>query len=177
MQAAIAKQKEAAQKQMAAVRSAVSTPWVGTTVSPSSALSDVPNIECEPLPDIQLTPMITAAATAQKVQPELIRAVMRQESAFRPCAVSNKGAMGLMQLMPATAEQFQVTDPFDPVQNVQSGAKYLKQLIDRFGGDLKLALAAYNAGPERIEGNTIPDIPETRNYVQQILKEVEKTNP
>lgn len=116
--------------------------------------------------------MIAAAATAQKLDPALIRAVIRQESAFRPCAVSPKGAMGLMQLMPQTAEQFHLADPFNATENVSAGAQYLKRLMERFKGDLKLALAAYNAGPGRVDGEqpSVPDIRETQDYVNNILK-------
>lgn len=131
--------------------------------------------ECDPLQESELAPLVASAATAHQLKPELLRAVIRQESGARACAVSPKGAMGLMQLMPETAEQFRVADPFDPAQNVQTGARYLKQLLDKFG-DVSLALAAYNAGPGRITGTppAVPDIPETRNYVEQILKELAK---
>ena len=116
--------------------------------------------------------MITGAATAQKLDPALVRAVIRKESGFRPCAVSSQGAMGLMQLMPETAAHFNLTDPFNAVENVKAGTQFLKQLMDRFKGDLKLTLAAYNAGPGRVEADSasVPDIPETQNYVDQILK-------
>ena len=118
---------------------------------------------------------MASAATVHKLKPELLRAVIRQESGARACAVSPKGAMGLMQIMPDTAEQFRLADPYDPAQNIQTGAQYLKQLLDKFG-DLKLALAAYNAGPGRVAGNppAVPDIPETRNYVEKILKELQQ---
>jgi soluble lytic murein transglycosylase-like protein len=82
--------------------------------------------------------------------------------------------MGLMQIMPDTATQLGLADPFRPANNVKAGAQYLKQLLDQYKGDLRLALAAYNAGPARLTGNppVVPDIPETRNYVEQILKEL-----
>lgn len=117
-------------------------------------------------------PLISKTATEFKLNPDLIRAVIRQESAFYPCAVSDKGAMGLMQLMPDTAATLKVADPFDPAQNIQSGAQYLKQMLTRFKGDLKLALAAYNAGPEKVDGPkpAVPDIAETKDYVDQIVK-------
>jgi len=86
---------------------------------------------------------VDAAAQSHKVQAKLLRAVMDQESASVSCAVSPKGAQGLMQLMPATMEQFHVTDPFDAKQNVEAGAQYLKQLLDKYKGDVSLALAAY----------------------------------
>lgn len=125
---------------------------------------------CDPVPKPQLFEMIQAAAEQQGVDPALVREVARQESAFRPCAVSNKGAEGLMQLMPATQAQFDVTDPFDPGQSLDAGAKLLKQLLDRYHGDLTLALSAYNSGAGRVDkAGGIPDIPETKNYVFSIL--------
>jgi hypothetical protein len=125
---------------------------------------------CDPVPQPQLFQMIQAAAQQQGVDPALVREVARQESAFRPCAVSNKGAEGLMQLMPATQAQFDVTDPFDPNQSLDAGTKLLKQLLDRYHGDLSLALSAYNSGAGRVDkAGGIPDIPETKNYVFSIL--------
>ena len=125
---------------------------------------------CDPLPEDTVAPMIESAATAQKLPAKLLRGVIAQESGFRPCAVSKKGAKGLMQLMPATAEQFAVEDPFDPAANVAAGAKFLRQLLDKYGGDTALALAAYNAGPATVdEVKGIPDIRETRDYVEAIL--------
>jgi soluble lytic murein transglycosylase-like protein len=126
--------------------------------------------DCDPVPKPRLFEMIQAAAEHQGVDPALVREVARQESAFRPCAVSNKGAEGLMQLMPATQAQFDVTDPFDPGQSLDAGAKLLKQLLDRYHGDLTLALSAYNSGASRVDkAGGIPDIPETKNYVFSIL--------
>ena len=115
------------------------------------ARSQCPAVECEPIPEVELTPLIDAAAQGNHVQTKLLRGVIEQESANRPCAVSMKGAKGLMQLMPATIEQFQVDDPFEPKQNIAAGAKYLKQLLDRYKGDIKLALAAYNTGPGTVD--------------------------
>jgi soluble lytic murein transglycosylase-like protein len=133
---------------------------------------DAPAV-CEPLPEDTVAPLIEGAAKAQKLPAKLLRSVIAQESAFRPCAVSRKGAQGLMQLMPATAEQFAVADPFDPTANLGAGAKFLRQLIDKYGGDLALALAAYNAGPAAVdEIKGIPDIKETREYVEAILGKV-----
>lgn len=100
----------------------------------------------------------------------LVEAVARAESALNPYAVSPAGALGLMQLMPATARAFGVTDPFDPAQNVEAGARYLRHLLDRFGGDLKLALAAYNAGPGAVRRfGGVPPYRETRRYVEKVL--------
>jgi soluble lytic murein transglycosylase-like protein len=115
-------------------------------------------------------PLVRAAAARHQLNPELIKAVIRQESGFKPCVVSGKGAMGLMQLMPETADSLKATDPFDPAQNIEAGARYLKQMLERFKGDIRLALAAYNAGPEKVDGPkpAVPDIPETRAYVDSI---------
>lgn len=125
---------------------------------------------CDPVPKPQLFEMIDAAAQREGVDPALVREVARQESAFRPCAISSKGAEGLMQLMPATQAQFAVTDPFDPGQSLDAGTKLLKQLLDRYHGDLSLALSAYNAGAGRVDkAGGIPEIPETKNYVFSIL--------
>jgi soluble lytic murein transglycosylase-like protein len=113
---------------------------------------------------------IRAAAEREGLQHGLLRAVIRQESGFDPCAVSRKGAMGLMQLMPATAADLSVSDPFDPAENVFAGARLLRTLLDRYKGDLPLALGAYNAGPGRVDAfGTIPPIPETIDYVRKIL--------
>ena len=130
-------------------------------------------VECDPLPEIELTPLIQQAAQREGLDANLLRAVARQESGFRSCAVSPKGAMGLMQLMPATALELGVRDPFDPAENLSSGAHLLKQLLARFGGDTALALGAYNAGPNRVEeSGGVPQIPETIRYVQQILSQI-----
>ncbi|MEW5762278.1 MAG: lytic transglycosylase domain-containing protein [Bacillota bacterium] len=100
----------------------------------------------------------------------LVEAVARAESGLNPRAVSPAGALGLMQLIPGTARALGVADPFDPVQNVEAGARYLRQLLDRFGGDLRLALAAYNAGPGTVERyRGVPPYAETRAYVEKVL--------
>jgi soluble lytic murein transglycosylase-like protein len=99
--------------------------------------------------------------------------VIKQESGFRPCAVSPVGAQGLMQLMPDTADQLRVADAFDPAQNVNGGAAYLKQLLTKYKGDIKLTLGAYNAGPKRTDdAGGVPNIPETQNYVASILADM-----
>jgi soluble lytic murein transglycosylase-like protein len=123
-----------------------------------------------------MAPILDGAANAQDISAKLLRAVIEQESGFRPCAVSVKGAKGLMQLMPATIEQLGVRDPFDPKENVEAGARFLKQLIDKYKGDLRLALGAYNAGPAAVgQSGGVPDFPETRDYVDAILKRVGAT--
>ena len=125
---------------------------------------------CDPLPEEQLQPLIQQAAQKEGLEADLLRAVAEQESGFRACAVSPKGAMGLMQLMPATAQELGVHDPFDPQENLLSGAHFLKQLLTRFGGNAALALGAYNAGAGRVEeAGGVPEIPETIRYVRQIL--------
>lgn len=114
--------------------------------------------------------MVGEAASKEGLSADLLRSVMKQESGFRPCAVSSKGAMGLMQLMPATAGQLGVQNPFDPVSNVDGGAKLLKQLLGRYGGDVPMALGAYNAGPAKVDAaGGVPAIPETMDYVWKIL--------
>ncbi len=128
---------------------------------------------CDPVPEDQVAPLIDQAAKAQQLPSKLINAVIAQESGYRPCAVSEKGAKGLMQLMPATAEQLRVEDPFDPKANIGAGAAFLRQLLEKYKGDLAQALAAYNAGPETVEkANGVPDIAETKSYVAAILEKV-----
>jgi soluble lytic murein transglycosylase-like protein len=120
----------------------------------------------------QYDSIIETAAVSASVEPNLLRAVIVVESGFNSRAVSKRGAVGLMQLMPATATRFGVSNPYDPRQNVHAGARYLKFLIDRFGQDVKLALAAYNAGEEAVDrnGGHIPPFTETMAYVPRVLK-------
>jgi soluble lytic murein transglycosylase-like protein len=112
---------------------------------------------------------IQEAAAAYRLDPALIRAVMRTESAFNPLIVSPVGAEGLMQLMPAVAEELGVRDSFDPRDNIMGGARYLRELLDRHRGNLKLALASYNAGPGAVERyHDVPPFRETQRYVKAI---------
>lgn len=114
-------------------------------------------------------PQLASLAERYDLSPSLIEALVWQESRWNPAATSPKGAHGLAQLMPGTARQLGV-DPRDPAANLEGGARYLRQQIDRFGGDIEKALAAYNAGPGRVEkAGGVPNIPETRAYVAAIL--------
>jgi soluble lytic murein transglycosylase-like protein len=121
--------------------------------------------------------LVRQSATRHGVDPNLVFAVMRQESGFHPRAVSYKGASGLMQLMPATARRLGVTNIFDPAQNIDAGTKYLRFLLDMFNGDVKLALAGYNAGENAVirSGYQIPRYRETQNYVKSISAKYTRT--
>ncbi len=126
--------------------------------------------QCEPLPAAEVDELVTKAGDASSVSPDLLRSVIKEESGFRPCAVSSKGAMGLMQLMGTTAHDLGVRNAFDPQENVSAGAKFIRQLINFYDGDLTLALSAYNAGPGRVDPALgVPKIPETMDYVNKVL--------
>lgn len=117
-----------------------------------------------------LDTIIRRYALESDLSPRLVQAVVQVESGYNVRALSSKGAIGLMQLMPDTARELGVRDPWDPAQNVRGGARYLKQQLQRFGGDLQLALAAYNAGPGAVSRyGAIPPYAETRNYVRKVL--------
>ncbi len=125
--------------------------------------------DCDPLPESEISPLIDGVAASRELDPQLLRSMVKQESGFRPCAVSSKGAIGLMQLMPATASQLGVRNPFDPRENLDAGARFFRQLLTLYG-DLPTALAAYNAGPSKTNADGgVPQIPETLNYVRTIL--------
>ncbi len=114
---------------------------------------------------------ILMASDRHNLDPELVRAVIKQESNFNRRDVSNKGAQGLMQLMPETARGLGVQDAFDPAQNIHGGTLYLKYMLEQFNGDIKKALAAYNAGPYAVQKyGTIPPYRETREYVKKVMK-------
>jgi soluble lytic murein transglycosylase len=122
----------------------------------------------------RLRPFILQASTTYKVDPALITAIIKAESAFDPKAVSWAGAQGLMQLMPNTARLMGVTDSFDPEQNIMGGTRYIRMMLNRFDGDVTLAVAAYNCGPERVaRAKAVPRIRETLNYVKTVLRNYE----
>jgi soluble lytic murein transglycosylase-like protein len=120
----------------------------------------------------QFDDLIATHASLHSLSADFVRAVIQAESAFNPMATSIKGAMGLMQLMPGTAAQYNVTNAYDPAQNIRAGVAYLKSLMTRFDNNVSLALAAYNAGPGAVVkyGNAVPPYKETRNYVAKITK-------
>lgn len=130
---------------------------------------------------LKYRPLVESIAARYQISPELISAIIHAESHFNPVAVSSKGAMGLMQLMPGTAKQYYVVNRQDPKQNIEGGTRYLKDLLKMFKNDLELAVAAYNAGQNTVKkyGNKIPPYAETQRYVKKVLalyKHYEKTN-
>jgi soluble lytic murein transglycosylase-like protein len=136
-------------------------------IEPSSPAGTELRAKAAPFSDL-----IDEAAGHANVSPALLRAVIAVESAFDPKAVSRKGAQGLMQLLPATARRYGVHRPFDPRDNLRGGASYIRDLLKRYGNDLELALAAYNAGENAVDrhGRTIPPFPETQAYVPAVLR-------
>ena len=177
-EAALARQRESIQRQRTAIeaqdgnaarqfasaaRQPKPPPW--TPAVPSASVED-----CSALTDTRLDGLIQKASKDNQLTPDLLRAVIRRESSFQPCAVSRSGAMGLMQLMPGTAFDLGVEKPFDAAQNIDAGSRFLRSLLDRYSGDLSLALGAYNAGPARVDAiKAIPPIKETQDYVKEIL--------
>lgn len=171
MQASIEKQRVSVRRQAPATTSSFfTTGWLtpkqGDAVDPVAA-------PCEAVGGDQLQKLVTDAAVQEGVNPLLLRAMILRESAGRACAVSSKGAEGLMQLMPATSAELGVRDPFDAAENVYAGARYIRQLLGRYNGDLRLALAAYNAGMQRVDDlRDVPPFAETQAYVTAILSEL-----
>jgi len=188
MQSSIEKQKASVRRQtmgavpqasLPAASSWFTVPWVADSPAvssitpPDAAPIQAASASCDPIPTNDVSPLIRDAATREGIKEDLVRAVIQRESAFKPCAVSPKGAQGLMQLMPSTARELGVDDAFDPKQNIDAGARYLKQLLTRYNGNIELALGAYNAGPARVDkAGGVPNIPETKTYVLEILNKL-----
>lgn len=170
MAQSIARQRVSVQQQMNATSSSrkiAPRRWQAQTATQAT-------FSCEPISEPELGNMIDRTALDHQVSPELVREVAREESAFRPCAVSRAGAVGLMQLMPATQVQFDVQNPLDPQESLTAGTKLLKQLLEHYHGDIALALGAYNAGSSAVDRtSTIPPFPETQNYVSDILQRLQ----
>ena len=183
------RQQEATNKRQKPAASFFQTPWLSdVTAPPETAIASTETVASQPSGTASLPPppgdcprieseeldQMIGRVPLGPVSPKLVSAVIAQESGGRPCAVSSKGAMGLMQLMPDLASDLKVTDPFDPEQNLGAGVRYLSQLMDRYRGDLRLVLAAYNAGPARVDSSGgVPDIEETKAYVASILRKVQ----
>jgi len=182
------KQRQAVEIQLNSIRRQVqgkavnthpffSTPWASeATLTPSEATAAVllPPDDCQPAAPGHLDPAIAEAARKNALGANLLRAVIQQESAWNPCAVSSQGAMGLMQIMPATAATLGLSNPFDPYDNIAAGSRYLRELLDRYGGDLTKALAGYNAGPAIVDAaGGIPPIKETQDYVREIFRQIQ----
>jgi soluble lytic murein transglycosylase-like protein len=127
------------------------------------------------VPPAEIDRLVNSNASQWSVDPALVKAIIANESGFNANATSNAGAQGLMQLMPATAGDLGVTNAYDPAQNVGGGTRYIKGLLDRFNGDVRKAVAAYNAGPGAVEKyDGVPPYAETQNYVQNVLASYEK---
>jgi Transglycosylase SLT domain len=142
---------------------------ISSTPGPSHGVSAESAAETLGANDGRLDRIVRDAAARHQLDPALVKAVISTESGWNPQAVSRKGAVGLMQLIPGTAQRFGVGNPFDPAQNVEGGTTYLKALLDRYNGDLSKSLAAYNAGEHAVDANRgVPPYWETQRYVQKV---------
>src|SRR5471032_1321173 len=154
-----------------ALATAMQGPGADAAPAPGATASLAP----APVPPDQIDALVQQNAATWQVDPSLVKAIIANESGFNANATSSVGAQGLMQLMPATAQGVGVKDSYDPAQNVAGGTRYLKGLLDRFHGDMKLAVAAYNAGPGAVEKyGDVPPYAETKNYVQNVLGSYDK---
>jgi hypothetical protein len=164
-------------KNAASKISAAGAPSMTTAAPPIVFASGTGNAEMGTTGNPKYDELIAQSATRNGVDPNLVVAVMRQESGFNPRARSYKGASGLMQLMPATAQRFGVTNIFDAAQNIEGGTRYLRFLLDQFNGDVNLVLAGYNAGENAVvnSGYRIPRYKETQNYVRSITARYDAT--
>lgn len=147
-------------------------PHRGSTISSHPVIATaslIPTAESVAAPPDRLDRIVRDAAVRHNMDPALVKAVISTESGWNPHAVSRKGAVGLMQLIPETAQRFGVGNPYDPAQNVEAGTTYLKSLLDRYDGDLNKSLAAYNAGEHAVDrSGGVPAFRETRQYVQRV---------
>jgi len=172
------RQRMSVDRQMQGIQAAFPPPFGGPTATLAAAPPVSPPADCPPITPAQVKPIIDREAGRHKIDRNLVQAVVEAESAYSPCAVSPVGAMGLMQLMPSTADGLQVSDAFDPDQNIAAGTQYLKQMLERYGGDVAKALAAYNAGPGRVDAaGGIPAIPETQEYVRKVMGKITPPRP
>lgn len=171
----VERQRLSVERQMQTIREYYPPPFAGSS---GVIVGAPPPADCPPVSASQVKPIIDREASRNKIDARLVQAVVEAESAYSPCAVSPVGAMGLMQLMPSTAESLQVSDPYDPSQNITAGTLYLKQMLERYGGDIAKALAAYNAGPARVDASGgIPSIPETQEYVRRVMGKISPPRP
>ena len=170
-----AAQEASAEKQRASARAqeaAIAARSPSTFFTPP-APPPPPEPDCAPPAEAEIRQVVDAGARRSGLDINLVRAVVRRESGFNPCAISVKGAQGLMQLMLSVQTEFGVTNPYDPGQNVSAGTRLLKQLLNQFAGDLPRALSAYNSGAASVERwGGVPPFPETMSYVSGILEEL-----
>jgi soluble lytic murein transglycosylase-like protein len=152
-----------------------SAPDAPDPLTPPASISSASQSEANPIPAFDLRQAVNSASSTYQLDPDLVTSVIRAESNFNIRARSPKGAQGLMQLMPQTAAQLGVENAFDPQANVEAGTRYLRQLLERYNFDLIKALAAYNAGPERIDQyHGVPPYYETKLYVARIVRDFNK---